>query len=497
MRQMAAKNKKIAFLIPYYEGRNHSPFLGVGYLSQVLKDAGFDTLILDEDAIYFVMENRGIDAPLQASRRFILNSLQEYSPVVVGMTVNTTNYERCLQLLRTVRKYVPETCIIVGGPHISTSWFSFKKHHSDIFDIAIIGEGESTILEVCNRVLTKASLKGISGTVLSHQAQNVIQPRALVANLDTLPYPDRDGFFYTVPGKELSVLKEHYRRVFYSHLPGFRGKHYERIVGSRGCNYSCNFCSPSVFWRNPITDRPKRRIRHPKNIVNEIEYLFDRGYEAFYFDDPTFPFSSEPDFINTFIHVLEQRGLKIAWAAPTRYDELSKNILVKLARTGFTYTYFGLETYRRKDLLKMGKEMDINHCLKLIEWCNDLGIHCDVSYQIGIPGDDYESIIQSIQWLEEHGLQKRSFFSIAAVWPETPLARKYGLSSENYEPECRKTSWEKQGLYHYKPGNPQIEKYYSNCSGTFHFIDIDTAIRVKDYLMDVGFIKRFGDIHSL
>lgn len=49
-------NKRIALLIPYYEGRNHSQFLGVGYLSQMSREADTDTFIIDEDAVFSVME---------------------------------------------------------------------------------------------------------------------------------------------------------------------------------------------------------------------------------------------------------------------------------------------------------------------------------------------------------------------------------------------------------------------------------------------------------
>lgn len=86
---------------------------------------------------------------------------------------------------------------------------------------------------------------------------------------------------------------------------------------------------------------------------------------------------------------------------------------------------------------------------------------------------------------------KKEFFSIAAIWPETPLARKYGVKSDDFEPSSNKKRLEKEGLYYFRPGNPQIEKYFSNCSGTFHFIDEETAIQAKYYLIDSGFIKRF------
>lgn len=487
-------NRRVALLIPYYEGRNHSQFLGVGYLSQVLRDSGIDTLIIDEDAVFTVMEKKGAQDPLGSARISIIEKLRDYSPSAICVSVNTANYERSLELLRLIREHIQKIYIIVGGPHVTTSWYSFKKSHKQLFDVAVIGEGENTILEVCDRISSHNSLEGIKGTVLSQSNDSHFNPRELIKDLDCLPYPDREGFYKAFDRNEHAILDEHYNNVFYSHLPGFKGKKFARIVGSRGCNFSCSFCSPSVFWSNPINRKPIRRSRNPIKIVDEIEYLMNQDYLAFYFDDPTFPFKSNPDFYLTIIQELKRRSLRINWAAPTRPDELSEKILEQLYESGFTYTYFGLETYQQKDLTKMGKFIDIDYCMQLLDWCQNIGIHCDVAYQIGIPGEDYDSIIASIQWLETHGLQKRSFFSLAAIWPETSLARKFGVKSEDFEPSSDKKRFEKEGLYYFKPGNPQIERYFSNCSGNFHFIDEKTAIQAKYYLIDSGFIKRFEDL---
>ena len=133
----------------------------------------------------------------------------------------------------------------------------------------------------------------------------------------------------------------------------------------------------------------------------------------------------------------------------------------------------------------------IEKCIKLVQSCKEIGIHCDVSYQIGLPGESFDSIISSIQWLEDQGLQKNSFFSIAAIWPETPWAKTYGIKSDDYEPGIEKKILENKGLFYFRVGNPQIERYFSNCSGNFHFIEEETAIRVKYYLIESGFIKRF------
>lgn len=483
--------RKIAFLIPYYEGRNHNQFIGIGYLSQILLTNGYDTLIFDEDAIFYLMERKNTENALDSSRQFIFQRLSEYKPDVICVTVNTTNYPNSLRLLSFIRKRFAGVKIIVGGPHITSSWKVFKDYHKNLFDIAIIGEGEKTLLEVCNRLFKERSLKGINGIILSTPSNNNFVANHLISKLDDLPFPDRDGFFKLYSGKELEIINDNYQDVFYTFLPGFRGKKYARIVGSRGCSFACDFCSPSILWKNNYTGKPVRRIRDPKRVVDEIEYLYCKNYRAFYFDDPTFPFKSKPEFYTTMISELQKRNIHINWSAPTRSDELSKEILQELYDSGFTYTYFGLETDQKEKLMNMEKYFDIEHSLNVIKWCDEIGIHCDVSYQVGLPGDNLDSIIKSIQWLEKHGLQKNSFFSIAAIWPETPLAKKYGITSADFEPETDKKRLEASGLYFFEPGNPQIERYYSNCSGNFHFIEEETAIQIKYYLMDAGFIKRF------
>lgn len=488
---------KIAFLLPYYEGRNHSPFLGVGYLSQTLKGKGFSTCILDEDALVFFNDQKGERNPLGASRRFLFDHLQGFQPDVLALSISTANYQRSLDLLRFLRKKFPGVFIMVGGPHITSSWECFREFHSQLFEVAVIGEGEETVSEICSRLRDGSDWRGAKGSIPSRGPEVPFSPRPLIRDLDSLPFPDRDGFFAALPGSEVPVLQEHYHRVFYSHLPGFRGKPYTRIVASRGCDFSCDFCSPSACWKDPETGRPERRLRKPEKIADEIEALVSTGHQAFYFDDPTFPFLSQPDFIHRFIAELKERGLGISWAAPTRSDELSEEMLVSLSRSGFSYTYFGLETPREDRLLGMGKPTDLTHSLDVLKHCEELGIHCDVSFQVGLPGDSFETIIRDIQWLERHHLQKKSFFSLAAIWPETPLAKKYDLLSRDFEPSADKKRLETRGLFYFSPGDQRIERYFSNCSGTFHFIDVETAIKVKYYLIDAGFIKRFEKMEGV
>ena len=73
------------------------------------------------------------------------------------------------------------------------------------------------------------------------------------------------------------------------------------------------------------------------------------------------------------------------------------------------------------------------------------------------------------------------------------MAREYGITDDYYEPAFEKKQIEEnKGLYFYEQGNPIVEQFYSNCSGTYHFIPMDVAIDMKYYVFDKGLSNRFA-----
>jgi radical SAM superfamily enzyme YgiQ (UPF0313 family) len=172
------------------------------------------------------------------------------------------------------------------------------------------------------------------------------------------------------------------------------------------------------------------------------------------------------------------------------YDELNEDVLDMLFATGFRYTYIGLESYNNTNLSILSKKQSIEHCIRMVNACLEKHIHCDVSYQIGLPGESLIDIEKSLDWLKTNGLEKRVFFNITAIWPETALAKKHGVLPEDYEPTSNKKILEQRGLYYFDVHN-ELDEYFSNCSGTFHFISYATAIKVKEMLFEMGFFNRF------
>ena len=486
------KKAKVALLLPAYMGSNHNLFLGVGYLASVLKSVGNEVRIIDEDALYWIYQcKKCLPALLHAEKRVIFE-LNRFAPDMICEMINTTNYKNALRMLQYVRREFPHAYMVVGGPHISTSYEEFHRWHSNMYDAAIIGEGEESLLELCSNIVSHNN-NPIPGVRLSRNPKVYIKRKFI--DINQLPCPDRDAFFEIYDAKEKRLAYDNYRRVFYSSLPGFSNG-FARVVASRGCYNNCKFCSPGKFWQNPMNDLPCRRVRSAKNVIAEIEDLLKKGIHAIYFDDPTFPIKSDISFFNEFERLIKYKGLSFSWGAPICSSEIDSKILDRLQNIGFTFTYFGLESHNIQHLSNFNKIQDINKCLTLIRECKMRGIHCDASYQIGLPKDDVEDIKEGVDWIFHEGLERNVFFSITAIWPGTALAYEYNVSGDCYEPEFdKKTFQERTGLYYYEQGVDKIEQFYTNCSGTYHFIPMSTALDIRSYIFRSGLRNRFENMN--
>ncbi|NIP66711.1 radical SAM protein, partial [Candidatus Bathyarchaeota archaeon] len=119
-----------------------------------------------------------------------------------------------------------------------------------LVDIVCMAEGERTIVELAHKLERNGDLHDVKG--IAHRSGDHIkvnQPRELIQNLDSLPFPAR----HLLPMDKYTVLGQE---------PSAGG-----IITSRGCPFQCVFCSSSLL------SGKKFRARSPKNVVHEIEHL--------------------------------------------------------------------------------------------------------------------------------------------------------------------------------------------------------------------------------
>jgi radical SAM superfamily enzyme YgiQ (UPF0313 family) len=193
-------------------------------------------------------------------------------------------------------------------------------------DSVVRFEGEATLLEIVEAVSNGRDWREIHGIAYRDEHDNVIvtRPRALLENLDELPYPDREYEPESVLGRSI--------------LP---------ILASRGCARTCSFCSIHTFYRAA----PGRivRTRKPAEVVREMEMLHEeRGTTIFLFQDDDFPLFGTVwrRWANDFVDELERSGLsqKVIWKMNCRADAVDRDLFIRMRDAGLYLVYMGLES---------------------------------------------------------------------------------------------------------------------------------------------------------
>ena len=293
-----------------------------------------------------------------------------------------------IQTARIVKKVLPESILVIGGPHSSAAGEEILREVPEI-DIAVAGEGEITFSEILEWKLGMcdiASIRGISyrknGQVVTNQRQGLIN------NLDKLPMPayhfvDIEKYFKSVEFKKGKwVLKEH--KVF-------------PILTSRGCPYECVFCTIHLHMG--------RRMRNHgiQYVLNNIKYVIDNfAVQHFHFIDDNVSMDRDR-FIGILKGIIElnKSGYNIVWQTPngTRVDTLDEETLKLAKESGLKSIFLSIESGDQMVLDNViHKKLLLEKVLEVASLCKKLKIKAKAGFIMGLPGETKESFKKTIQF---------------------------------------------------------------------------------------------------
>jgi anaerobic magnesium-protoporphyrin IX monomethyl ester cyclase len=285
------------------------PSLGLLYLGAVLEKDGHKVEILD-----YYMED--------VSREQLEKSLM--SSNAVGMTIVTDDYTPALNISRVIKEIDPDIPLIIGGPHCI---FFQKKSLSDFpcADISIVSEGERVILDLVNYLQGKKKLADIHGVY--YRNNGLIKsgkPSQAIDNLDEVPFPAR----------HLVDKYDYGDFPFGYHLK----KKVTAIITSRGCPFSCRFCSR---YSNFIKEL-NFRARSAENVVKEIQEL-DGKYRSVLIVDDSFLIDNKR--AHKIFDMLLEIGTNIEFLIRgTRVDSADRELYIKMKKAGVVFISYGIES---------------------------------------------------------------------------------------------------------------------------------------------------------
>ena len=338
--------------------------LGLGYLAAVLRRHGYPVQVID----------------IEQDPEEIVRIASELKPILIGFSLIFQFFiDRYAALLYLLRKNGIDCHFTMGGHFPSLSYEQTLELVPEL-DSVVRFEGESTLVELVDAVTNGTDWHEIHG--IAYRDENGVtltKPRALLEDLDQLPYPDRDFEPEAVIGRSI--------------MP---------ILASRGCARTCSFCSIHTFYRAA----PGRivRTRKPVEVVREMSMLHEeRGTTIFLFQDDDFPLFGQVwrRWANEFVDELERSGLsqKVIWKMNCRADAVDRELFIRMRDAGLYLVYMGLESGSEQGLETLHKQITVDQNLRAVEILKSIGLMFEYGFMLLDPSSTFESIRENINFL--------------------------------------------------------------------------------------------------
>ncbi len=347
--------------------------LGLAYIAAAVRQKHHNVMMLDAFSMGLSAEK-------------IKAAVRSFRPQVVGISALTPQWPDAAAAAGLVKDESADMLIVAGGPHVTALPEAAASHPA--VDVAVVGEGEETMQEICEAVAVGSTVDSIAGTVLgSGDSLKRNPPRARNMDLDNLPFPAHD----LLP-----------KPAMYNPYPawGRRGK-FSCIISGRGCPYGCSFCDVT-------TQQGKRyRLRSAENIVKEIIWLNrDFGVSMFSFRDPSMICNRKR--LMEICRLIKKHKLDIAWTCSARANEVDLEMLIQMRGAGCRLIQYGIEVGNAEMLLRI-KKITKERVIEAVRQTHAAGILAHGYFLFGFLDETRETLAETISFAKELRLDSAGF----------------------------------------------------------------------------------------
>lgn len=367
------------------------PPLGILYVASVLEESGQKVSVFD---------GRVED---------LVGQIRSFKPDVIGVTSTTPQFVLAKNLISQMKKDLPTAFYICGGVH-TTALPEASLTELGV-DCVVVGEGEHTMREVCERLEKGRSLENVKGVAYADRDTGKVtvnERRPLIEDLDEIPFP----------AWHLLDLER------YLNPPGpIRGLWLERtihMICSRGCPYRCIFCGSNLIFG--------RKVRHRSvgNVVDEILFLVGNyRIDGIWFMDDTFTVDSR--WVTEFSRALTRNKIDIKWGCQARVNTISEPLLREMKRAGCAQLDFGVESGSAKVLQTLTKDTDPQMVRDAFKLTKGMGLRALATFIIGNPGETIEDVDMTLKLAKDIDPDYVNFY-YATPYPGTTL---YDMAVKN------------------------------------------------------------------
>jgi len=363
-----------------------APPLGLSFIAASLKEKGHQVSIIDclaeaPNEYYSFNDNivsNGLSNTETAKRIAADTDLIGISIMFSGNWIHNRT------LIDFLGAQFPKATIIAGGEHI-TACPEFCIAQTKHLKACVLGEGEETIVELVEAIEHKTPLDDILGICFRNASnQSITNPRRTrIREINEIPRPAWE-LFPLEKYRDNSIIYGVDRGLI--SLP---------LMATRGCPYTCTFCSSPQMWGT------KYSMRDTVDVADEIESYYHK-FNARNFDFYDLTAIIRKQWIIAFCQELMRRNLTdITWQIPagTRSEAIDSEVAHWLFKAGCKNITYAPESGSYETLKLIKKKVNLNDMLRSIKNSHKEGMNIKINFIIGFPNETHKNIWKSIVFL--------------------------------------------------------------------------------------------------
>lgn len=300
----------------------------------------------------------------------ILQDIYRRKPDFIGFSCYIWNISYIIEIVRDVKKVLPEVEIWLGGPEVSYDAKKVLTREPDVCGV-MRGEGELTFTELVQSYLKReelcaasSDLDHIPGITYRAESGEVVErgPQRLLS-LDEIPF-------------------------YYDDMAGFENRivYYE---SSRGCPFSCSYCLSSI-------DKTVR-FRSLDLVLPELQFFLDHKVPQVKFVDRTFNCKRDHTLGIWRYLVEHDNGITNFHfeVSADIFDEEELELIGKM-RPGLIQLEIGVQSTNPDTIKEIHRHMDLVKLKQAVDRVYDYrNTHQHLDLIAGLPYENYESFMRS------------------------------------------------------------------------------------------------------
>ena len=323
-----------------------------------------------------------------------LEKILAFSPDYIFFLTGVVSFNYDMKFIDKVKRLLPQT-ITIGSGDILLSYSDYWLENFNQLDAILF---DFTTDDALKFVENRKDIKNL----YYRKNGKIIKTPVIRAN----------GGTYSIPRPLHELFPNHKY-----HYPFVLSHPFATLLTDYGCPYKCAFCTIGTLGF---------KVRPVDEVLEELFFIKNLGLKDVYFDDQTFGVNKKRTF--NLLTEMYKNKLNIGWIAFSRVNILDYQTLYLMKLAGCHTVVFGIESANEDVLNTIEKGISIEKIKNTIRICNDLNIRTVGTFIIGLPGEDYNKVMQTIKLATSLGLDFASF-NVPVPRPGTYL-EKYAVEKK-------------------------------------------------------------------